>query len=65
MEFLNFFAERLNLSQSEASARLERALSHYRPARDYSTRLLEAGATASTAAAAWSSARAFAAHGNP
>ena len=66
MEFLSFFAERLNVSPSEASALLEHALNTYRPSRDYSTRILEGGvggAIDSTAAAAWP--RGFAAHGDP
>lgn len=42
MEFLNFFAQRLNVSRSEANQLLERTLTNYRPARDYSTRFLDA-----------------------
>lgn len=39
MDFLNFFAERLNVSRSEASQLLEQALSNYRPKQDYSSRI--------------------------
>jgi hypothetical protein len=41
MEFLNFLARRLNVSKHEATLRLEQALDNYRPARDYSSRLLD------------------------
>lgn len=39
MEFLTFFAQRLNVSSSEASRLLEQALNNYRPTRDYSNRM--------------------------
>jgi len=42
MEFLKFFAQRLNVSRSEANRVLERTLNNYRPARDYSIRILDA-----------------------
>lgn len=41
MEFLKFLAQRLNVTPSEASSRLERTLSNYRPLRDYSKRMPE------------------------
>ena len=41
MEFLNFFAQRLNVSPGEAHRLLEQTLDNYRPARDYSTRMHE------------------------
>jgi len=41
MEFLKFFAQRLNVSRSEAHRVLERALNNYRPARDYSIHFLD------------------------
>lgn len=56
MEFLNFFAERLNLTPSQAGRLLEEALGNYRPTRDYSRRMLDSNATghSSTAASALS-----------
>lgn len=41
MEFLKFFAQRLNVSRSEADRVLERTLTNYRPARDYAIRFLD------------------------
>lgn len=41
MDFLNFYAERLSVSTREARELLERTLNNYRPARDYSIRVLE------------------------
>jgi len=41
MEFLNFLAQRLNVTPSEAGRRLERTLNNYRPLRDYSSRMIE------------------------
>lgn len=60
MEFLKFFARRLNVSPSEASKMLEQALNNYRPTRDYSSRML--GTEGSTPDAA---ARALAANRSP
>ncbi len=61
MEFLNFFAQRLNVSASEASKVLEETLNNYRPTRDYSTRMPDLRSAGGSTPKA-SSARAFAAH---
>ena len=45
MEFLKFLAKRLNVSKGEAELRLEQALDNYRPAREYSIRVLDARGT--------------------
>ena len=41
MEFVKFLARRLNVSPGEAALHLEQVLDNYRPAREYSIRVLD------------------------